>query len=121
MTGIVNPATITVNGDALSLVKINQDSYGSEYLYRTTTYEVRLKIRHSKSKPNLDGIRTDNHNVEVTQTVYPVGDVPAIVRKAFVVFQNAEGDTAADASYLDQGLVDYLNDTVIGDLINWVN
>jgi hypothetical protein len=118
---ISSPISISLNGTAYSLPRINQDSFGSEYLYRGATFELRVKIRHSKEKVNADGIVIDRHNVELTQTVYPAAGVPAIIRQGYAVLRNGSADDATNSSYLYQGLVDFLTDSNLGDLINWVN
>jgi hypothetical protein len=118
---IANPATISINAVPYSLAKINQDSYGSEYLYSGTTFELRLKIRHSKESPKGTSPGLDRHNVELTQTVYATSTTAEIVRQAYCVLRNLYSDDKTASSYLDQGLVDYLTDSNLGDLINWVN
>jgi hypothetical protein len=118
---ISNPNSITINSVAKSLVRINQDNYGSEYLYREATYELRLKIRHVKEKPVSGQLVLSRHNIELTQTVYATSTAPQYTRQAYLILRNSDTDTAADVSYLAQGLVDFLTDANLGDLINWVN
>lgn len=118
---ISNPNSISINAVAKSLVRINQDNYGSEYLYREATYELRLKIRHTKEKAVGGNLPLSRHNIELTQTVFPTSTTLAITRQAYLVLRNLDSDTAIDVSYLAQGLVDFLTDANLGDLINWVN
>lgn len=67
---IPDPLVITINGSAKSLNKINQDNYGSEFLLREATQEIRAKVRHSKLKADANGIVRDNHNFEVVVTTF---------------------------------------------------
>ena len=47
-----DPLALTINAVAKNLPKINQDGYGSEYLFREALQQTRLRIRHTKDKPN---------------------------------------------------------------------
>jgi hypothetical protein len=117
---LANPIVITLNGTDYNLPKINLDNYGSEYLYSGTTFELRLKIRHTKEAVKSgQAAQIDRHNVELTQTVYPTADSPAITRQAYAVLRNGYNDDKTAASYLDQGLVDFLTDAHLADVISW--
>jgi hypothetical protein len=118
---IANPLVITINGTDYNLIRINMDNYGSEYLYSGSTFELRMKIRHSKEKLVPGSAQIDRHNVELTQTVYPTADSPAIVRQAYAVLRNGYNDDKTAASYLDQGLVDFLSDAHLADVIAWAS
>lgn len=80
----------------LTVTRINQDGYSSEYLLVETLKETRLKIRHSKVNATPTAIARDRHNVEVIQTVYAVGAVPEYVRKCYIVYECKPGDTDLD-------------------------
>lgn len=117
-----NSVTVELNGSPYTLNRINQDGYGSEYLLRESTRELRMKIRHSKEGVQPSGSRFDRHNVELTETVYATPTSASIVRQAYIVLRNDYADTSMDVAYLDQALVDFVADgTTIQDLINWEN
>lgn len=116
---LANPIVIALNGTNYNLPKINQDNYGSEYLYRGTTFEIRLKIRHSTEKAKGVTVPTNRHNVELTQTVYATSTSPAIVRQSYAVIRGANDDADLNVSYVTQGLVDFLDDTHIADILTW--
>jgi len=80
----------------LTVTRINQDGYGSEYLLVETLKETRLKIRHSKVKATPTAVARDRHNVEVVQTVFATADLPEFIRKAYIVFEHKPGDTDLD-------------------------
>lgn len=80
----------------LTVTRINQDGYSSEYLLVETLKETRLKIRHSKVKATATAVERDRHNVEVIQTVYAAAGVPEYIRKAYIVFEHKPGDTDLD-------------------------
>lgn len=112
--------TVTINSVAKVLTRINQDKYSSEYLLRGTTDEFRLLIRHSNYVDKTrGGKKVDRHNVELTQTVYPVS--PAVVptiRKAYVVLENEYSDGTTDPLNFDLGFAAFLTSANITKLLN---
>ncbi|DAD52080.1 TPA_asm: coat protein [ssRNA phage Zoerhiza.4_11] len=116
---LANPAVITINSVAYDLPKINQDNYGSEYLYRGTTFEVRLKIRHSKEAVKAGTTPMMRHNVDIVQTVYATVDTPIITREAYLVIRGEYNDADLNVSYVTQGLVDFITDAHILDILAW--
>lgn len=85
--------TITLTFDATPVVlnKINQDDYKSEYLFRDSTHQYRLFIRHTTTLKS--GVTYDRHNVEVTETVFASGEVAEYTRKAYFVLEQLPSDT----------------------------
>lgn len=116
---LANPAVVTVNAVAYDLPKINQDNYGSEYLYRGTTFELRLKIRHSKEAAKAGSVEFNRHNVELTQTIYATSTDPVIIRQSYAVIRGAYNDADASVSNVSQGLVDFLTDAHMADILAW--
>jgi hypothetical protein len=92
-----NTLTLPQAGGDKVLIKINQDSYSSEYLLRATLDEYRVRIRHSKAAANNGrAYEADRHNVEVVQTIFQAGDVPQYERKFYFVIETKPGDTATN-------------------------
>jgi hypothetical protein len=89
-----NTIVLTVASVAKTLVKINQDSYASEYLLRDTLDSYRLQIRHSNAKRG--SLSVDRHNVELVHTVYATATTPEIVRKAYLVFEQDKADSVVN-------------------------
>lgn len=121
---IANPLVITLGGSggtAKSLPRINQDSYGSEYLLREATQEFRVKIRHSVETPKAGALTLERHNFELTQTVYGSNGDPDVVRQVYLVIRSNKADTAADVVDLGEALSYYMDGTHYGDLLGWVN
>jgi len=86
MANFAGTQAVTFAGGSKTLVKVNQDSYSSEYYLRDSTDEYRMKIRHTKSLQN--GVSVDRHNVEITQTTFAVpGTSPEVTQKAYFVFE----------------------------------
>lgn len=87
---LANTLTLTVNGVAKVLVRINQDAYASEYRLASATDEYRMKIRHSNTTKN--GVKYDRHNLEVVHTVFAAGATPEYSRKFYVVSELLPSD-----------------------------
>lgn len=121
---ISNPLVITLGGSggtAKSLVKINQDSYGSEYYLREATQEFRVKIRHSRETPKVGATPLERHAFELTQTIFGTGGDPDVVRQVYTILRNEKADTAASVADLGEALSYYMDGTHYEDLIGWVN
>lgn len=79
---------------SLTLVKINQDGYSSEYRLGTSLMSVTAKIRHSKSGGTASKPAMDRHNFEVVRTTYATATVPEIVQKAYFVIEQSVNDVS---------------------------
>lgn len=114
-----DPAVITVAGNDISLNKINQDKYSSEYLFRSTTQEMRVNIRNTSYTDKRRGGKViDRHNVELIGTVYPVAPATVSqVAKMYVVFEVEQGSDLV--AYLDtaHGFLAFLTDANITKLL----
>lgn len=112
---------ITVNAVAKTLAKINQDGYSSEYYLRETLQEFRMKIRHTKDRPAAgSGVQVDRHNIELTQTIYPVAPATANkVRRCYVVITNENSDDATALGYLQSALNGFMTAPNVSKFANW--
>lgn len=90
---IANPLVLPVAGGNITLPKINQDTYSSEYLFRDATNQYRVFIRHSKTKATAVKPSYDRHNVEVVQTIWAAGGVPEYQRMFYFVIEQLPSDT----------------------------
>lgn len=114
-----DPAVVTVNTVAKNLVRINQDRYSSEYLLRTATEEFRMLIRNSSRVEKGRGVTIDRHNVQLVHTVFPVApSTRSYIRKAYVVFENEQGDTLTDPQYVTSALMAFMTSANITKLMN---
>jgi len=93
-------------GGDITLKKINQDGYSSEYLFRDATGQYRARIRHTKTAASGSRPSYDRHNLEVVQTIFADGDVAEYERKFYFVIEHKPGDTSV-------ALVDAVADKVI--------
>lgn len=97
MANFSGTQAVDFGGGSKTLVRINQDSYSSEYYLRESDAEYRMKIRHTKSVVN--GAAADRHNVEITKVTFAVPDTsPEYTQKAYFVFE-------APPSYISSSLM----------------
>lgn len=84
---LTSPTTITIDGVAHSLSRINgPDNYSSVFLKRTTALELKLTIRHSyEGKAGINQI--ERHNVDLMHTTWDVNGNPT-VRQSYHVIRN---------------------------------
>lgn len=85
--------------------KINQDGYSSEYLYSTTTYEYRVRVKHSKTNVKASGLSYDRHQFDVTKTTFVNGVTPEFYQKFYFVMEQLPGTTDV---ILADGVADYV-------------
>jgi len=92
-----DPQTVTINAVGKVLQRINQDSYSSEWLLRSTLDEYRLFIRNTSYLDKKRSVMIDRHNVELRHTIFPVAPATlSVVRKTYFVIENQQGDTLSD-------------------------
>lgn len=115
--------TLVVNGGNVVLNRINDGSYGSEYLLVSSTEEYRVKIRHSKEAPSsLSTYGFDRHNLEVTHTLFATSTDPQKVQQAYVVLRNDYNDNKTNVGYINASLIDFCDVAgTLADLVNWLN
>lgn len=93
----------------LTLNRVRQDGYSSEYLLVTDLKEVRFSIRNTDRFDKAKSLKIARHNVELVETVYPVGAVPSIIRKAYFTFEVQQGDVLATATDVARELLEWLS------------
>jgi hypothetical protein len=116
---VSDPLVITIAGSAKSLNKINQDSFGSEFLLRESLAEYRAKIRHSTTKPDANGRTYDRHNFEVTITTFAAGAVPEYHRKFYFVDEVLPSATDVDMPDAVADLMIASTDAFLLKLLTW--
>lgn len=91
---------VTIGTDDHDLVLISEGNFSSEYLVRSPTNEVRMKIRHSKEKATKGAVALDRHNVELSMTTFPSVTFPnGAFDQAYIVIRsnpNSDGASAVD-------------------------
>lgn len=89
-----NTLVLPVSGGDVTLVKINQDNYSGEYLFRNSTSQYRARIRHTKTKASGGKPEYDRANFEVVQTVFEADGVAEFERKFYFVQELQPRDTS---------------------------
>lgn len=97
-------ATVVINAANVVLKKINQDGYSSEYVFRDSVNEFRMKIRHSKEslKPG-DTYPIERHNVLISQVIFATATTKEIFRESSCTFRCRPNDTPLDVSLFVRG------------------
>lgn len=112
----------TSGGTSVSLPKINQDSYGSEYFAVAADglSEFRVRIRHSQESVKTGANKMQRHQLSVLQYVYPTAGVPlGRTREAYAILRIENGDTISSFTDLVKGLVDQLTAGNITKMVGW--
>jgi hypothetical protein len=104
---LTSPITITIDGVAHSLSRINQDNYSSVYLKKAANLEFRLTIRHSYEGKAGPG-QMERHNVDLLHTTWDAEGI-ATVRQSYHVVRVQRGTDP-----------DSVNDDTVG-LNTWVS
>lgn len=112
-----NTLTLTIDAVPRTLNRVNQDNYGSEYLFKDSVERITMKIRHSTETQNAAPV--NRHNVFVERTVYATPTVSEKYWSTTVTLRDREGSGPADLLKTWQGvntLLLTLDDTlVVGD------
>jgi hypothetical protein len=99
--------------------KINQDQYSSEYMFRNTTHEVRVKIRHTTTKASTTRPKYDRHNVEIVDRIFATSSVPEYERKDYIVIERLPSDVdVKQTDCLSDWLIATANANAV-ELLNW--
>lgn len=119
---IANPLVIAYDAGNISLNRINQDAYGSEYYFRDSTQDFRVKIRHSTEKVGADNVVMERHNVELTHTVFSTtAGVPDVTEQIYFVLRNPKSRAAATVAKLGDMLTAFATNVHYQDLVAWIN
>jgi len=107
-----------VGGD-ITLVKINQDAYSSEYMFKNSTSQYNAKIRHTKTSPKVGEVALDRHNFEVVQTVFAAGEVAEYKRKFYFVWEVKASETSKDLADAVADLMIVTSNAFLTSLLGW--
>lgn len=109
-----NTLTLTIDSVARTLLRVNQDNFGSVYSYKDSTERLTMKIRHDVE--NQKGQLVNRHNVFVERTVYATPTTSEKYWSTTVTLRDREGSGPQDLLELWQGantLVLSLDDTLV--------
>jgi len=103
-----DPAVVTIDSVANNLVRNNQDNLGSNYRLLAADNDLVMLVRNSSRVDKKTGQTIERHSVDLSKTIFPTADEPAIRRHAYVVVENQLGDTPADVVKFAIGLLTFL-------------
>jgi len=96
-----NTLTLTINAVAKTLVRINQDSYGSEYKFSDSLEKIVMVIRHSTD--TIKGLSVNRHNVYLERWIYATPTVSAKYWSVTSTMREQEGSGPTDLLLTHQG------------------
>jgi len=114
-----NTLVLPVSGGDITMVKINQDGYSSEYLFRNATHQYRARIRHTKTNATTTRPSYDRHNFEVVRTVFVAGAVAEYEQKFYFVIEQLPGDTSVLIGDAVSDLSIATSNAFLTSLIGW--
>jgi hypothetical protein len=115
-----NTLVLPVAGGSITMVKINQDGYSSEYLFKDATARWTARIRHTQTSITAKRpVSYDRHNFEVVQTVFAAGGVDEFERKFYFVIEQLPGDTTFAIPDATADLVIASSNAFVTSLLGW--
>jgi hypothetical protein len=111
---LTNTLTLTIDSVARTLLRLNQDNFGSVYSFNDETERLTLKIRHDKE--NQKGQMVNRHNVFVEHTVYATPTSAERFWSTTITLRDREGSGPGNLLKLWQGvntLVLTFDDTLV--------
>lgn len=114
-----NTLVLPLSTGNVTCIKVNQDNYSSEYLFKDATHQVRCRIRHTKTNPTSSRPAYDRHNFEVVETIFAAGAVAEYERKFYFVLEQLPGDVSVVNA---DGVADLMiasTDAFLVSLMNW--
>jgi len=111
--------TLTFGGTPVTLNRISEGSYSSEYLLRDLNYEYRMKIRHSTEKASGGGTPLDRHNAELTVRTFPTTDLPlGKTETCYAVIRSNPNTNGSSSASTAGALCDFVSTNALA-LANW--
>jgi hypothetical protein len=110
---------LPVTGGDVTLKKIKEEAYSSEYMFRDTTSKYVVKIRHTTVKATPTRPQYDRHNLEAVQTVFAAGSVPEYERKFYFVYEVLPSDTSVLLGNAVSAKAVASSNAILVALLNW--
>lgn len=110
--------TVTYDGVAVVLVRVNQDNYSSEYLKQVGTVEHRVKIAHNRENAK-NNVLMERHRVEYVRTDT---DPVTGISKSFSSISVIRAPDRADRTVIEktaQAQTGLMTVSLIGKLVGW--
>lgn len=115
---LASPISVTIGASTFSLVRINQDNFGSKYLAKGDSEEVTLDIKHQYERANALG-QYERHNVDLRHVKFDATGVkPPQTFQAYTVFRAPRGTLGSALTAVIDGLSSIV-DSSAEDIVAW--
>lgn len=110
--------SVTYDGVANTLVKINQDNYSSEYRIRTAAYQLDVRIRNSYESAKAGARPFERHHVELIRTEFDLVNGDRIFTASTVIrlMKGADPDVAEKTAL---ALCGTLSAALVDKVVGW--
>jgi hypothetical protein len=116
MTDLV---TNDLDGAHVTLKKINQDAYASEFFKRVGNTEYRFRIKHLNESPKSGSLPMVRHIVSYTATTFStVGDPPTVYESSLTIRMPLAGD-GVKLGHLSDVVTTIASGVGVLALVNW--
>lgn len=113
---LTSPITITIDGVAHSLPRVNNDNFGSTYLKKATNLEVRLDIRNSyESKSGAK--QMERHIFDLQYTTWDADGIATTIQ-TYTHVRSLRGSDPVFAGKVGVGLTTFVAANVAA-IMNW--
>lgn len=114
---LASPTTVTIDGTAHSLSKINQDNFGSTFRKIGTGFQYDLSIRHMTENAKLGAPKMDRHNVDLKYTTFDAEGKPTVYQ-VYAVLRTPQGADPTIVEKMSVGFNTWLTSND-GLIIGW--
>lgn len=111
--------TVTYNSVPTVLNKINQDNYSSEYYKRSTSEEMRVRVRHQNESLVAGKPQYERHQVDLTRTVFATAELPERTYQAYTVIRLQKGSDPDAAELLVSALCGLESAAFVDKVVGW--
>lgn len=118
---VSDPLVLTIAGVAISLNKINQDKYESEWFFQDSLTSYRAKIRHSRMKMEDDGRQKERHNFQIVKTTFATATAPQDVDEQSFTLVKYPGNVSVSVGLAVGVLCAASSGAFLTQLLQWQN
>lgn len=111
-----SPISVTIDGTAHSLSRINQDNFSSLYRKSAAGLEITLAIRHTY-EGKVGDAQYERHNVDLKYTTFDAEGKPTTYQ-SYTVLRTIRGLDPDVVANVSAGLNDFV-DTNVAAIVGW--
>lgn len=113
---LTSPISITIDGTAHSLSRVNNDNFGSTYLKKAAGLEIRLDIRNANESKSATG-QMERHICDLQYTTWDVDGKPTTIQ-TYTHLRFQRGIDPVSGSNVAKGLAAFVTANVAA-IANW--